>query len=77
MITAAEAREKIETLNTKLGQEEKELSEKQINSAIEHGQTYCAVDSISIPTQKWLEGLGYSVKNSGDQRDGYYTEIRW
>ena len=77
MISAAEARKKIEDLNTKIGKEEKELCEKQINSAIEHGQTYCAVDSISKPTQKWLESLGYSVKSAGDQRDGYYTEIRW
>ena len=77
MISATEARKKINDLNTKKGQQEKELCEKRINQAIENGRTSCAVDSISEPTKKWLTNLGYSVRNAGDQRDGFYTEISW
>ena len=78
MITAAEARKKIETLNTKIGQEEKELCEKKINDAIEQCKNSCSIDRIlSQPTQEWLKSLGYSVTVISNQKDGSYTDISW
>ena len=78
MITAAEARKKINELNTKIGKEEKELCEKTINAAIENCKNSCCIDQIlSQPTIEWLRSLGYSVTVFSNQKDGSYTDICW
>ena len=58
MITASEARKKINNLKTKKGQEEREFCEKIINQAIDNQEDYCWLGrSISEPTKKWLKDL--------------------
>lgn len=78
MITAAEARKKINDLNTKNGQEEKKFCENKINHAIENGEKYCWLGRIiSEPTKKWLRDLGYSVEGFNSQREGCDTRVSW
>lgn len=78
MITANEARKKIDTLATKRGEEERKKAEEKITKAVENGESSCWLGIyISEATKKWLESLGYKVRLMSDQRDGDDTEVRW
>ena len=78
MITANEARKRIDTLKTKRGEEEKKIVEAAITSAVEDGRDLCWLGIyISDATKNWLESLGYQVKRVSDNRDGDDTEVKW
>lgn len=78
MITANEARKKIDTLATKRGEEEKKKAEERITRAVENGESSCWLRIyISDATEKWLKSLGYQVRRMSNQRDGDDTEVRW
>ena len=78
MITANEARKRIDTLATKLGEEEKKKAEARITEAVENGDSSCWLGFyVSDATKKWLESLGYQVRKMSDQRDGDDTEVKW
>lgn len=78
MMTADQARKKIDTLATKRGEEEKMKAEEKINAAIERGENHCWLGIYaSDATEKWLKSLGYQVRRMSDQRDGDDTEVRW
>ena len=87
MITAQEAREKIDTLSTKHGEEEKSKAEEQITAAMERGEYECRLDfSPSNALTTWLTSLGYHVRpiisrranpceNGGDSSP--HTLVEW
>lgn len=78
MITANEARERVDTLATKRGEEEKKKAEERITKAVENGYSSCWLGIyVSDATEKWLKSLGYQVKRISDQRDGNDTEVKW
>ena len=78
MMTAAQARQKIDTLATKRGEAEKKRAEETITKAVENGDSYCWLGIyVSDATEKWLKSLGYQVRRMSDQRDGDETEVRW
>lgn len=76
MITAKEARERIENVG---GEKEKKIVEEVINRAIENGRERCMIGvSISDDTKKWLESLGYEVTRISDPReDQNDTLVSW
>lgn len=77
MITAKEARERIDTLTTKRGEEEKRISEKRITKTVENGDGSCWLDIyISDATKKCLKSPEYPVKQRSNQRDGMNTEVK-
>ena len=78
MLTAQEAREKIDPLATRRGAEEKKKVEEKVTEAVENGERYCSVGIyVSNATVAWLEGLGYKVERFSDQREGNDTKISW
>ena len=78
MISANEAREKINTLATIRGDNEKKKAEERITRAIEEGKNSCWLGIyISDATEKWLKSLGYQVRRISDQRSGNDTEVKW
>lgn len=78
MITAFEARKKIDTLATKRGEEEKKKVEEIITKAVENGDSSCWLGIyISDTTKKWLESLGYRVRLVSHLRNEDDTEVKW
>ena len=78
MITANEAREKIDMLKTKRGEEEKKKAEERITKAVENGDSSCWLGiCISEATEKWLESLGYQIERTYNMRDGDDTKVEW
>lgn len=79
MITAKEARAKVEELNTVALKEEKEEVERKIEEAIKMRQMYCNIDRrISDETTAWLEAepLNYEVERTSFRSESS-TTIRW
>lgn len=65
MITAKEARERIDALEAERIKQEQEAVEEKINKAVEKGESYCWLNSwISHATEDWLKSLGYIVERS-------------
>lgn len=78
MITAQEARQKIEQLETERGKKEKNIAEEKITSAVEQGLQGCDLGIyVSDATEKWLISLGYKVERYSNQRDGSGTYVSW
>lgn len=78
MITANEARERIDTLATERGKKEQQTAEEKITKAVEKGDSSCWLGIyISDATDKWLKSLGYQTRRVSDQRDGDDTEVKW
>lgn len=78
MITANEARERIDTLATERGKKEQQKAEEKITKAVEKGDSSCWLGIyISDATDKWLKSLGYQTRRVSDQRDGDDTEVKW
>ncbi len=78
MITAKEARSKVESLETEKGLQERKLVEEKILSTVEKGETYCWLHIwISEPTENWLKRLGYDVERSDSQKDGCDVKVSW
>lgn len=79
MITAKEARAKVEELNTKILKEEREEVERKIEEAINLRQMYCNIDKrIADETTAWLEAepLNYEVERTSFRAESS-TTIRW
>lgn len=79
MITAKEARAKVEELNTVVLKEEKEEVERKIEEAINMRQMYCNIDKrIADETTAWLqsEPLNYEVERNSFRGESS-TTIRW
>lgn len=76
MITAKEARERIDTL--KGSAEQKEIEES-ITEAVKRGYSYCRFyNPFSDATEGWLKSLGYQIEDVTDPRDGIFEiEVRW
>ena len=71
MITAKEAREKIDTLRQST---EQEKIERRIASAVARGDDCCEFnDYFSATTLAWLQSLGYKVVDLTDPRDGIHV----
>ena len=78
MISAKEAREKIDDLKTEKGQQEKKKAEEKITKAIENGEFSCKLDPrASHGLKKYLRSLGYNIEDGGDLKDGFYTKVSW
>lgn len=78
MITAKEAREKIETLKTERGKKEMKIAEAKVTTALENGESCCWLGIyISDPTFNKLKDLGYTVEQISSQRDGDDTKVKW
>ncbi len=78
MITASEAREKIEALATERGRQEQQTAEKVITRAVENGDSSCWLGIyVSEATEKWLKSLGYQVEKMSSQKDGSNTKVKW
>ncbi len=77
MITAKEARKRIDTEKTERAKQEKKIAEKEINKAVEQGRSYCWLGFlISEATEEWLKSLGYKVNpiSSAKHSD---VEVSW
>ncbi len=78
MITAKEARERIDTLETERGKQEQKTAEEKINKAVEKGESYCWLGVwISKATEKWLKSLGYDVQRVDSTKDGSDVKVSW
>lgn len=78
MISAKEARKKIDTLNTERGKEEQQKAELAIERAVQNGDSECWLGIyISAATEKWLKSLGYQVEKMSSQKDGSDTKVKW
>ena len=78
MITAKEARERIDALEAERESKEKEMAEEKITAAVERGEASCwLVGCISKATEDWLRSMGYIVQRTDDLRDGSYLEVAW
>ena len=78
MITAKEARERINALETERGKQERKTAEEKINKAVEKGESYCWLGVwISDATEGWLTSLGYQVKRVDSQKDGSDVKVEW
>ena len=74
MITAKEARERINSLETERGKQEMKLAEEKINEAVEKGSYYCWLGVwISVATEEWLTALGYEVERVA----GIDVKVEW
>lgn len=79
MITAKEARAKVEELNSIVLKEEKEEVERKVEEAINMRQTFCNIDKrIADETTEWLEAspLYYKVERNSFRGESS-TTIRW
>ena len=78
MITAKEARQKVESLNSELNQKQLKQIENAINKAIDEGrfETYLPI-SVYKPVGLEIVKLGYVVTDRSSQRDGSSTKISW
>ena len=78
MITANEARERIDTLATERGKKEQQKADEKITKAVEKGDSSCWLGIyISDATDKWLKSLGDRKRRVSDQSDGDDTEVKW
>ena len=78
MISAKEARERIDALETERGRKEKKMAEEKIMAAVEKGAASCWLGVyISRATENWLKSMGYKVRRIDDQRDGRDVEVSW
>ena len=81
MITAKEARARINALKTKRGKEEKAIAEEKINAATDDGEEYCYLGIwISDATKNWLESEPncYKVTILSEDRPGEDdTKVSW
>lgn len=82
MITAKEARAKIDNLTKKRDkeriEEEKKIAEEKINEALENDKSCCRIGfKISDDTKQWLESLEYKVQYLYNENSGYNTLIIW
>ena len=78
MITAKEAREKVDTLAKKRIQEEQEIARSRIMDAVNQGKSSCYLDIyISGETKQWLKDLGYKVRHVYGQGRRDDTEVKW
>ena len=77
MITAQEARERVNSLESERIQNEMKTVEDKINVAIAKGETSCWLGiSISEATSKWLKSLDYKIRWFEDS-DGCDVEVIW
>lgn len=78
MITAKEAREKIENLKTERGEREKKIAEEKILKAVEELENCCWLGiAISDITKHYLEKLEYVVEIEDEGTAGADTKISW
>lgn len=81
IITAKEARAKLDTELNEVATKELDVIEAKILSAIKRGDSSFRYDKcVHSATRKKLEALGYKVKNNsgGDWRDSYENcDISW
>ncbi len=78
MITANEARKKIDVLETERGKKEMQIAEERITAAVEKGESDCWLGIyVSNATENWLKSLGYKVKRISSQKDGDDTNVKW
>lgn len=78
MFTAKEAREKAEKSISDETKEQLEYAEKCIEFAVEKGNMSCRfVKGLGKQAIGKLEGLGYTVTDRSNQRDGVEYKISW
>lgn len=78
MITAKEARERIDTLATERGREEQQKAKEAITKAVEQGYNNCWLGFYaSEATLKWLKSLGYKTERISSKKDGHDTKVEW
>lgn len=78
MFTAKEAREKAEKSISDETKEQLEYAEKCIEFAVGKGEMKCRYGKkLGKQAMGKLEGLGYTVKDRSNQRDGVEYEISW
>ena len=79
MITAKEAREKIDSINNNYLRKEQQKVEKKINKAIRKRKNYCYVfaDELSENIEKQLESLGYTIEYVTRSREYPEVKISW
>lgn len=81
MLTAREARDKVNSIEHGVNKAELATIALAIESAVSKGSDSVAVSKITEPNQQHLRSLGYKVTydNGGDQRDPYpsYYRISW
>ena len=78
MYTAKEAREKAEQSISDEVREQLLAAERCIQFAVNHGEMSCCYDrSLKKQAIEKLQGLGYTVEDKSNQRDGIAYEISW
>lgn len=77
MMTAKEAHDKVNTLESKKNIQHLSLCEKAINDAINDGSYSTSINFwLTAPVQTHLKSLGYIVKCESDRGESY-TSISW
>lgn len=80
MITAEEARQRVDDMATKRGKELLAKLESAIESAVDLGKTSVSIDiehQNADAAAKWLENLGYRVQAGYCQREGSWFVVEW
>ncbi len=79
MITAKEAREKVDALKTERIKQEMKMVEEKINKAVQECEYYTWLGVlISDATQSKLESLGYNVEEVIDpDNDSSHVKVSW
>lgn len=78
MISAKEAREQLESLESKTNKDMLIRVEASINKALEENMCYTYLNGkLTDVVENKLNELGYTITYVSDQRDGNYTTIAW
>ena len=78
MITANEARKKIDALETERGKKQMQIAEERITEAVEKGYSDCWLGIyVSDATESWLKSLGYEIERTFSPKDGDDTKVKW
>lgn len=80
MLSAKEARQRIDEMHSDRGQRLMELAESQIIAAVEDGLSSVSVEvpyRYHEPLKNSLQALGYKVNCGEDQREGSWFQVSW
>jgi hypothetical protein len=77
MISAKEAREQLNIIETRKNENQIALCEKEINKSINDGLSCASLNTrVTVSVKIYLESLGYKVEY-GSQYNEQFTSISW
>ena len=77
MMTAKEARDKVNDLTNERNKKLIDICESKINETIESGHSAVSIEvSLTLPVKSYFEQLGYKVEYNSHMNEGF-TTISW